>query len=280
MPFAPHDPVVAPDWLAQRLGDSDLVIVDCRWNLANPALARAQYQAAHIPDAYYLDMEDDLSGPKHDHGGRHPLPEPQAWSHIMNRIGVRPDTRVVAYDADGVGAARLWWLMNYFGHERTYVLNGGLNAWTQAGHPLTSTPALPQSGRFVAHPDPSLTISLHDLLTAPAAPRTLVDARSADRYRGETEPIDARAGHIPQAINISWADMLDGPARYRDATDLRQTWSPIGDTGEVVVYCGSGVSACVNILAMHRVGRSARLYPGSWSDWSSYPHLPVAVGPF
>lgn len=279
MPYADHDPLVTPQWLYQQLSRPDLVVVDCRWSLTDPSWAKTAYQQGHIPGAVFLDLEQDLAGPKGVHGGRHPLPSPDDWTRTMQRAGIHATSLVVAYDNDGAGASRFWWLMNFYGHVKTYVLQGGLPGWQAAGYPLTVQEPHPAPGTFVATvSDPSLIVTRDDIMRDSTAV-TLIDARSPERYRGDVEPLDPRAGHIPGAINLNWQSVLEAPARFREPPHLPGVPEGLFTRKPVVVYCGSGVSACVNALALFRMGHSPRLYPGSWSDWVSYSDAPVAVGP-
>ena len=272
-------PLVDPTWLLERLDDPGVVAVDCRWRLGDPGAGRRDYESGHIPGAGFLDVDTDLSG--RTGGGRHPLPDPSAFEAAASRAGVDADSTVVAYDEAGEGgAARLWWLLRHFGHSAVAVLDGGLRAWREAGGRLeTGAPANPP-GRFEARVREDDTISAEELL-----PRlrdeslALVDARAPERYRGESEPIDPVAGHIPGAGNAPFADLAPA-GRYRSPAELRERLEAAGAVRgrELVAYCGSGITACTLILSAELAGfDGARLYPGSWSDWSTRG-LPVATG--
>jgi thiosulfate/3-mercaptopyruvate sulfurtransferase len=247
-------PLVSQDWLLGRLGDSSLVVVDCRFDLADFAAARRRYLAGHIRGAAFLDLETDLSGPKTG-GGRHPLPDAETYTRAARSAGISRDSVVVAYDQQmSGGGAHLWWLLRHFGHDEAGVLEGGLDAWR--GPVSTGRESLP-AGDFVARPRTDDVADAGDVLARLHDPgRRLIDARAPERYRGEVEPIDTRAGHIPGAVNLPHAGALPAPSELVEAPE------------ELVVYCGSGVSACVVLLGLAVAGRrDAKLYPGSWSDW-------------
>ena len=238
--------------------------VDCRFELGRPGRGRELYREGHIPGASFLGLETELSDPSVPDAGRHPLPSPERFAAAASRAGIGAETFVVAYDQGMTGgAARLWWLLRHFGHEDVAVLRGGLGAW--AG-PLRAGDEEVERRRFVPRPGGGDTISAEELLARLGDPRlTLVDARAPERYRGEVEPIDPVAGHIPGARNLPFVAASPVPEDILAAD-------------EIVVYCGSGVTACVDLLALHEAGRpDARLYPGSWSEWSTR-RLPIERG--
>lgn len=279
--------LVAKNWLLARLYEQDQVIVDCRFQLGKPEAGRQAYDAGHIPGAVYLDLEADLSGPVQAHGGRHPLPDMAALEERLGRAGIGPQTRVVAYDDQGgMYAARLWWLLRYAGHEQAYVLSEGFSAWEAAGYPVNAEQQVVIPQTFTAQPQRGMWADVSEVREASAAGARgalLVDSREAKRYIGEEEPIDARAGHIPGAANRFWKEVLDASGAWKGEAELREHFADIIEAAEegrdVVVYCGSGVSACPNVLALHHLGyTNVKLYPGSWSDWISYEGNPVAVG--
>ncbi|MBX5468094.1 MAG: sulfurtransferase [Firmicutes bacterium] len=278
MPYSPDDPVVSPEWLLAHLNDPALLIIDCRFDLFRPEWGREAYRQGHIPGAHFVDLETELAAPRQRPGGRHPLPDPGRFGETMRRLGLSEDRRVVAYDQEGQGAARLWWLLQYFGHPAAWVLDGGWPAWLAMGGPVTQdVPPTPLPGRFQPTPDPSL-VADHAEVLARAQWCCLIDARSPERYRGEEDPLDQPAGHIPGAVNLTWSRFLD-QGRYKPPEVLRQEFGSLfSPDREVVVYCGSGVSACVDVIGLRRMGLSPRLYPGSWSDWISRPGLPIAKG--
>lgn len=253
------------------------VVVDCRFSLADPDEGRRQYLAGHIPGAHYLDLNRDLSGPVGVHGGRHPLPDPTAFAATLARLGIGPTTEVVAYDANRLAfAARLWWMMRAIGYRPPRLLNGGLQAWLDKGGavqtevPTTiSAPAAPVA--FAGHCD------IEGLRRAQGEGATVVDAREPRRYQGLEEPIDPVAGHIPGAVNHPWQGVTDAGGRVLAADGQRAHWGDTLNARALVVYCGSGVTACVNLFSLALLGRDdATLYAGSWSDWCSY--LPEAGG--
>lgn len=263
----------------QQLDPNERVIFDCRFSLADFSLGRQQYQQGHLPGAFHLDMEKDLSGPKGQHGGRHPLPDPALFAAVMRDCGVNENTLIIAYDDNRMaGAARLWWLLQYFGHRKVQVLNGGIKSWLADGETLTTTEATAQYGNFRTKPNPAMVLDLIKLKKVQGA-ITLIDAREAPRYRGEQEPIDPVAGHIPGALNLPWQQLTNAEGCYIPIEEQRQQWEQLGPLENPVVYCGSGVTACVDLLSLAMIGKAdARLYSGSWSDWCSYQDNPIATG--
>jgi thiosulfate/3-mercaptopyruvate sulfurtransferase len=266
-------PLVSASSLRERLGDPGLVVADCRFRLGEPAAGEQLWLEGHIPGAVFMDVDRDLAAEPGERG-RHPLPEPDDFEAAARRAGIGPDTLVIAYDeaAEG-GAARLWWLLRHFGHERVSVLDGGLRGWREEGGPLHGGAVEPSApGTFSARPregDAADSGALGGSL--------LLDARAPARYRGEVEPIDPVAGHIPGAANLPFAELAPG-GRFLSPDELRARFEVAGATPgrELVAYCGSGVTACVLLLAAELAGlEGARLYPGSWSEWSGRG-LPVA----
>jgi len=267
-------PLVSADWLREHLGEPNLRVVDLRWYLDGRS-GRDAFEAGHLPGAVFVDLDRDLAAPAGD--GRHPLPAREQFQEAMRAAGVDAAARVVVYDDQGgFSAARLWWLLRYFGHPAAAVLDGGIQAW---GERLQSGPAPPPApGAFVAaEPDASLVVGREEIQAGGTGP--LIGARAGERYRGEVEPIDPKAGHIPGARNLVWRSLLGPDWRFLPASELRRKFEAVGATGaEVTMYCGSGVSSCVNVLAFELAGLGrARLYVGSWSDWSNQD-LPVATG--
>jgi thiosulfate/3-mercaptopyruvate sulfurtransferase len=275
-------PLVSATWLAQHLDDPDLRVVDFRWSYDHETgqgySGRPAYEAAHIPGAAFVDLEEDVTG--HQSGeGRHPLPNAAVFEQAMRAAGLSGDSRVVVYDdAAGFSAARLWWLLRYFGHAAVAVLDGGLQAWSgplRGGHEEIA------SGNLVVAPHPEMKLDYGQIRDLPARALLLLDARRLERYLGLSEPIEARAGHIPGARSAHWRGNLAADGRFKSAEDLRRRFGEIGvDDGQTVIaYCGSGVSACHDLLALELAGLAGgRLYPGSWSDWSVREGAPVAVG--
>jgi thiosulfate/3-mercaptopyruvate sulfurtransferase len=272
--------LVTVEWLAAHLADPGVVVVDCRFELANPSAGRAAHEEAHVPGAAYLDLDRDLSGPKAAHGGRHPLPDPAVFAATLGALGVDETVTVVAYDVPQAAIApRLWWILRYLGHDRAAVLDGGWPAWRAAGLPVEGgAPPRRTPRRFVPRLRPEMTATVEDVRRLSAGHGTLVDSRAPERYRGEVEPLDPVAGHVPGARNLPWNEALDAQGRLKPRAALAGRFEGVGE--EAVVYCGSGVTACANLLAMDEAGvTGARLYPGSWSDWCSYPENPVATSP-
>jgi len=280
MPAAIHATLVDAATLAARLGDPAWVVVDCRHDLANPAAGETAYAQGHIPGAVFLHLDRDLSGPKSGRNGRHPLPEVAALAATLERAGIGPGIQVVAYDdCGGMMAGRLWWLLRWLGHEAVALLDGGLPAWTAAGGALTAEVPSPAARTFTPAPR-DWVLSAAEVLDGLGQPgRVIVDARAADRFRGENETIDPVGGHIPGARNRFFRDNLGADGRFKPAEQLRREWAATlaGFTPEAVVHqCGSGVSACHNLLAMEIAGLpGSRLYAGSWSEWCADPARPV-----
>lgn len=278
-------PTVSGTWLREHLNDPQVVIVDCRFALTQPELGRQQYQTNHIPGAYYLDLNQDLSSPVRQHGGRHPLPDVQELAAKLSALGIHSQpphgpTLVVAYDDSRFAfASRLWWLLRYLGHEQIAVLEGGFAGWQAEGYPVTAEIPAPKSGDFVPQLQAEQVVDIATVQARKDLPSVvLVDSREGDRYRGEREPIDPVAGHIPGAVNYPWQDGVDPQGHFLSPIQQRDRWAEVADADEILVYCGSGVTACVNLLSLAIAGISTgKLYPGSWSDWCSYPDLPIGT---
>ena len=275
--------LVAPDVLSANLDHEDWAIVDCRFSLQEPEQGEAEYLEGHIPEAVYAHLDRDLSGPMTGNNGRHPLPDPEQLVDRFSAWGIDDEVQVVAYDATGGQyAARLWWTLRYLGHDAVAVLDGGLAAWTSAGLPVSKERKERRRRSFTARPDREMRIGIGALEAA--RPRTLLlDARAPERFRGETEPLDPVAGHIPGARNHPTALNLGEDGRFLSSDILRERFEQVlgeRDAGSVISYCGSGVTACHNLLAMEVAGlHGARLYPGSWSEWCADPSRPVETGP-
>jgi thiosulfate/3-mercaptopyruvate sulfurtransferase len=266
--------VVTPTWLFEHLNDPQVVIVDCRFSLADPQLGRQQYQLSHIEGAYYLDLNEDLSSPVQEHGGRHPLPNPTDLARKLAEIGVNyQKTLVVAYDDSRLAfAARLWWLLRYLGHEQVAVLDGGFTGWQKAGYPVTNIIPQAQAASFIPQIQTDKVVDIQTVKSKKDLPEViLVDSRESDRYRGEREPIDKIAGHIPGAVNYPWQEVTDASGYVLSSAEQRRRWEKLATSKEILVYCGSGVTACVNLLSLELADiSSGKLYAGSWSDWISY----------
>jgi thiosulfate/3-mercaptopyruvate sulfurtransferase len=275
--------LISTDALAAHLADPNLVIIDCRHNLADVDAGANAYRAAHLPGAFFLHIDRDLSGPKTGKNGRHPLPDIAALAATLGRIGVDATKQVVAYDQNGgMWASRLWWTLLWLGHDRVAVLDGGVNKWTAEQRPLSAE--LPKARATTFVPKPArLTASAQEILEHLGDDNlTVLDARAPERYRGDMEPIDPVAGHIPGAINRPYSANLTPQGVFKSPEALRHEFeAQLNDrtSASVVHQCGSGVTACHNVLAMAIAGlHGSRLYPGSWSEWSSDASRPVARG--
>ncbi len=276
--------------LARHLGDEDWLSIDCRFDLARPAWGAQAFAAGHIPGALYAHLDHELSGPRTAANGRHPLPDPVALAATFGRFGIDARVQVVAYDqGPGAYAARLWWLLRWLGHERVAVLDGGYAAWERAGLPVASEPGARPPRRFEPRAAAQRVTSTAELAAAlgrgdlaRGAP-LLIDARSADRFAGENETIDPIAGHVPGAHNHPFAGNLDAHGRFLPPAELRRAWTAAlrgRPPDAVVAMCGSGVTACHNLLALELAGLpGAQLYAGSWSEWIRDPARAVARGP-
>jgi thiosulfate/3-mercaptopyruvate sulfurtransferase len=277
------------DSLRKLLGEPQLAIVDCRFDLMNPDAGRQAYLRAHIPGARYADLNRDLSAPIAAHTGRHPLPTPDSFAARLEALGIGNDTRVVAYDdANGSIAARLWWMLRWMGHGAVAVLDGGFKAWTAAGGALQSGAAEPAqtrpgTHRFIPRIDADSVVGTAALERALRDPQALlVDARAQERYAGTVEPIDPVAGHIPGAVNHPFTANLDAEGRFLPAAELKRRWQERlagREPEQLIAMCGSGVTACHNLLSLEVAGLSAgKLYAGSWSEWIRDPRRPTARG--
>jgi thiosulfate/3-mercaptopyruvate sulfurtransferase len=258
----------------------DATLLDVRWELTGPRLS--DYLEAHIPGAVFVDLDAALAGPPGE-GGRHPLPSVDVFQSAMRVSGVSGDRPVVVYDAgNSIPAARAWWLLRYFGHTRVFVLDGGFGGWSAGGHAIERGGVAAAPGDFVARPGgmPLLDAAGAARLATGAGAVVLLDARAPERFRGESEPIDPVAGHIPGAINLPNSELLDGAGRFLGAETLRERFAGVGvhEGVSVGAYCGSGVSAAHEVLALALAGYPAALYVGSWSDWITDPGRPVATG--
>ncbi len=276
-----HSPIIEPEALHARLGAPDLRIVDIRWVMGSPGAGRAGYVAGHIPGAIFLDLDTDLAAA--EGRGRHPLPDPAAFRERLERAGIGSEDDVVVYDdVGGWIAARLWWMLDDLGHERTSVLDGGLPAWLVAGFPLTTEVPAPRPRGQLRLRDSWTNVIDRDAVAAGLGRIVLLDARAGPRYRGEVEPIDRVPGHIPTALSAP-ADGNVGPdRRMLPAAALVERFTALGavdPAGPVVTSCGSGVTACFNSLAMRVAGLPEPiLYAGSYSDWTQ-AGMPIEVGP-
>jgi thiosulfate/3-mercaptopyruvate sulfurtransferase len=277
-----NSPLVNVDWLLVHHRDADVRVVDARFALGQPDAGMGAYRAGHVPGAVFLDLERDLSSPVRPDkkGGRHPLPDPDVLAAKLGALGIGDDHLVIAYDDPSTGqgfyAAHLWWLLRYLGHDRVAVLDGGLPAWTNAGGRLEID--VPEHPRLIFTPRVRNEMIVNaDFVASRDSSTALIDSRAAARYRGEVEPIDPKAGHIPGAINRDWSAGIGPDGRWKSGDEQRARFD--GLERDLIVYCGSGVSAIGNLLALEIAGRTnVRLYAGSWSDWISESSRPVAIG--
>lgn len=264
--------------------DPAVVIVDCRTKLDDVRWGEREYASAHIPGAVYADLNRDLSGPKSGTNGRHPLPDPHALAQTFSRLGMTSGVQVVAYDQDnGIWASRLWWLLRWLGHDAVAVLDGGFKRWIAEGRPTTGGVEQRAPREFTGAPRAGMAVDVNAVAAHVGTDDwRLVDARAPERYRGETEPIDRTPGHIPGATNHFFQWNLDEQGLFRSPEQLRaRLHESLGDVraDQIVCYCGSGVTACHNLLALEHAGLTgAKLYAGSWSEWSSDPARPVERG--
>jgi thiosulfate/3-mercaptopyruvate sulfurtransferase len=278
--------LISTDQLARQLADPALVLVDCRHNLTDVHAGERAYRASHLPGARFMHMDRDLSGEKTGKNGRHPLPDVASLSASLSRAGIDAPKQIVAYDQNnGMWASRLWWLLHWLGHDAAAVLDGGLDKWIAEGRPTTADPPNIRPARFVAMTPPPMMSSADILrhVSEPwSNPITILDARAPERFRGDIEPLDPVAGHIPGAINRPYGANLTPQQTFKPAELLRAEFeAQLGTTpaSAVVHQCGSGVTACHNLLAMAVAGLpGSRLYPGSWSEWIADPTRPVARG--
>ena len=277
--------IVDTAWLSAHLSDGGLVVADVRWNMSGPS-GRQRYDDGHIPGAHFVDLDTDLSRPAYDGPGRHPLPDAAHFTAVLSRIGLGNGGTLVAYDdRGGAIAARLWWMCRYFGVQaRVAILDGGLPAWERAGWALSAVdPGAAGAPPMALSPRPWMVVDRAHVAGALGQGAVVLDARGANRYRGEVEPVDARPGHIPGARSAPYVANLEGAGgALRKGSDLRGQYERHGalNAGEVIVACGSGVTACHDIWVLTMLGRTdVRLYEGSWSDWSRDEDLPAALGP-
>lgn len=278
-----HTTLVAADELAEHLDDPAWIVFDCRHDLAQPDAGERAHAAAHVPGARFLHLDRDLAGPVTGTNGRHPLPDPQHFAEKLAAAGVNADSQVIAYDdTGGMYAARLWWMLRWIGHPAAAVLDGGWKAWLAKGHATSSDIPQPCAGNLAAAPR-NISVDAAFVLAHLRNPAVrIVDARAADRYRGENETLDPVGGRIPGALNRFFRDNLNAEGCFKSAAALHADFSRVlqGAASTTVVHqCGSGVTACHNLLAMEIAGLpGSRLYPGSWSEWCADPARPIETG--
>jgi len=276
--------LIDPATLAAHLDDPNWIVIDCRFDLADPPKGEQLYLESHIPGARYAHLDRDLSGTKTGANGRHPLPIADDMRTRFGALGIGAGMQVVGYDADsGMYAARLWWMLRYMGHDAAAVLDGGFARWVREGFATRGGAETRAAAIFEGAPREGWRLSAADVLSGLGLPaRVLVDARAEPRFRGDSETLDAKAGHIPGARNYFFQRNLAEDKTFRTTEDLRAGWLALlagTPPDQAVMYCGSGVTACHNLLALEHAGlHGARIYPGSWSEWSSDPARPIATG--
>jgi thiosulfate/3-mercaptopyruvate sulfurtransferase len=280
-----HSTLVSTATLAAHLDDPAWVVIDCRYDLNNENRGEEQYRASHVPGAVYGSLSRDLSGQTDGRNGRHPLPGPDAMNATFGRWGIGPDIQVIAYDQDtGSFASRLWWMLRYMGHDAVAVLDGGFARWVREARPTRAGVESRAPAPFAGKPRTAMRLTANQVWTRLDDPSmTLVDARAPERFEGRTEPLDRVPGHIPGARNHFYKNNVAEDGTMLPPEILRQNFDRLlGETppSQVTLYCGSGVTACHNLLAMEHAGLTGmKLYPGSWSEWSSDTDKPVATGP-
>lgn len=278
------DTLISVAELSRRIDDPDVVVVDCRFSLADPDQGRRDYALSHVPGAVYAHLDDDLAGPVTEDSGRHPLPNPDEFVATLRRWGVSQHSQVVVYDDAGGGiAARLWWMLRWMGHEPVALLDGGFAGWVAESLPVSDAASSPTPGNFSGKPATDATLSVGEVQARLASSDdfVLVDARDAARFRGDQEPIDPIAGHVPGARNLPFNEGLSADGRLKSPAELKNLWRRLGvDTaGEWAVMCGSGVTACHLALSAQISGLTPpRVYVGSWSEWLREPARGVATG--
>ncbi len=270
--------------LAAHLDDPNMIVCDCRHDLADYEAGRRAYAQAHIPGARFLHLDEDLSGPKTGINGRHPLPHPITFTLRLAALGIDNSKQIVAYDGSGgVYAARMWWMLRWVGHAKAAVLDGGFDAWIKAGHRVRTEPPVIKPTTYNPNPSPQAAVSANEVAANLDHKKLrVVDARNPDRFRGENETLDPVAGHIPGALNRAFKNNLADDGRFKAADALKTEFAAVLNAhapASVVHQCGSGVTACHNLLAMEVAGLTgSRLFPGSWSEWVSDRKRPVALG--
>jgi thiosulfate/3-mercaptopyruvate sulfurtransferase len=273
---------VTKEWLVAELQNNEVKIVDCRFELGKPDKGERLYHESHIPGSYYFDLEKQLSGPVLEHGGRHPLPDLEQFKQDIEKAGIDQSKIVVAYDdGDGQYASRFWWLLTYLGHKKVYVLNEGYKGWIRAGYETTREVPESKSATFDMQIQHDMLASYEDVKTIVVQKKKspiLIDSRDESRYLGEVEPIDRIAGHIPGAINKSWTDGVE-KGTFKNSQEQKNRFIELEQDQPVIVYCGSGVTATPNFIALKIAGfKNVKLYAGSYSDWVSYLDNPVTKG--
>lgn len=274
--------VVNQEWLLEQLANKDVKIVDCRFSLSKPDEGERLYKESHIPGAYFFDLEKQLSAPVSKHGGRHPLPDIEQFRHEIEQAGIENTKTVVAYDGgEGAFASRFWWLLTYIGHDKVYVLNGGFKGWVEAGYPTTKEVPKPEPANFKVSIRKEMLATYEEIKEIVANKKKspiLIDSREKARYLGKEEPIDKIPGHIPGAMHKFWAEGLEN-GFFKGSEEQKKRFAELDQKEPIIVYCGSGVTATPNYIALKMAGyQNVKLYAGSYSDWVSYSDNPVEKG--
>lgn len=274
--------VVNQEWLLEQLANKDVKIIDCRFSLSKPDEGERLYKESHIPGAYFFDLEKQLSAPVSKHGGRHPLPDIEQFRHEIEQAGIENTKTVVAYDGgEGAFASRFWWLLTYIGHDKVYVLNGGFKGWVEAGYPTTKEVPKPESAQYKVSIRKEMLATYEEIKEIVANKKKspiLIDSREKARYLGKEEPIDKIPGHIPGAMHKFWAEGLEN-GFFKGSEEQKKRFAELDQKEPIIVYCGSGVTATPNYIALKIAGyQNVKLYAGSYSDWVSYSDNPVEKG--
>ncbi|WP_158735378.1 sulfurtransferase [Alteribacillus sp. YIM 98480] len=270
--------LVTSGWLEQQLNKKEYRVVDCRFHLDAPYKGRDLYKEGHIPGAVYFDLEMDMSAEEENHGGRHPLPDMNDFAEKLSNCGIDKSTKVVAYDDQGGAmAARFWWMLMYLGHKDVYVLDRPFSIWKEEKRPVEQHIPTYEPKVFLPEIEPHLLVHLEEVkLVLQDKTAALIDARDKDRFKGKRDNVDGIAGHIPGARHYFWKNVLDESGKWKDSNKLKTYFKDLPKEDDIFSYCGSGVTACVNVLALKEAGHeNARLYAGSWSDWITYDDLPI-----
>lgn len=271
--------LVSVEWLNDNMDKENLVIFDARHVLGDESYGKIGYEKGHIPNAVFVPVEELLTGEIKEHGGRHPLPDMEEFTHHMNKLGADNESTIIVYDDGDIAmAGRLWWMLRYIGHKESYVLSGGYKAWISNHYPVsTHISEVRKGNKLTLNLQKSMIADINDAKRAILNDgQALIDSRTSDRYRGENEPIDRIPGHIPGAINLSWSDL----SKYdvdTDEAEIEEHFKSLLDYDKIIVHCGSGITGTVNILFMEEIGLSPALYVGGYSDWISYPENEVVT---
>jgi thiosulfate/3-mercaptopyruvate sulfurtransferase len=273
--------LVDANWLKENINDESFVVVDCRFDLINHSYGKESYEKGHIPGAFFVDMEKDLASKVEEHGGRHPFPNLNEFKEKLESIGIGNNTKIVAYDdGDLAGAARFWMLLRYMGHNKVYILNGGIKSWNEKGYELSKENTISNlKGNFDININEDMLVKMEEVKEKSNKENVaIVDAREEERYKGIKEPIDKKAGHIPGALNYFWMEVLNEKQdKMKTLDELEKHFEELKNYDEIILYCGSGLTTTVNSLALDELGIKHKVYAGSYSDWVSYEDNEVEV---